>query len=132
MDKICRICLDTDSVQPSGGISDNIQSSANFISPCHCKGSLEFVHKDCLDSWRLSSSSRLEKCTVCMHSYNYKIPVRYIVKSRFRFLYSTYFKPVQIYGYVKHVAHFLLYLIYNILEIVLLLIVLFFLIPRIP
>jgi E3 ubiquitin-protein ligase DOA10 len=36
---ICRNCHDTD--------------GDDFIAPCNCKGSIKFVHRKCLDEWRL-------------------------------------------------------------------------------
>ncbi|XP_019155115.1 PREDICTED: uncharacterized protein LOC109151980 [Ipomoea nil] len=37
----CRICLDSDT-----------REGDELISPCRCKGSQEFVHRECLDHWR--------------------------------------------------------------------------------
>ena len=34
----CRICFDN-------------ENQENLISPCGCKGSSEFIHKDCLNTW---------------------------------------------------------------------------------
>lgn len=54
----CRICLD---------------ESANrydFIAPCNCKGSAQFVHRECLDKWRSAREDKaFSKCTECLREY---------------------------------------------------------------
>ncbi len=52
---LCRICLDDT-------ITDNI------VSPCNCTGSQKYVHKNCLDTWRLASNKRTT-CTTCKVDY---------------------------------------------------------------
>jgi len=55
-DRACRICLDTESEE------DN-----PLISPCRCSGSMRFVHRACLDEWRIScfNPKALVSCTTC-------------------------------------------------------------------
>jgi hypothetical protein len=60
--KTCRICLDDDSPE-------------TMIAPCKCRGSSKWVHRDCLDEWRLQESDRaFSKCTECLFDY-YMQPV---------------------------------------------------------
>ena len=55
--KICRICLEDDEPQ-------------TMIAPCKCKGSSKWVHRDCLDEWRLHEKDRaFSKCTECLFEY---------------------------------------------------------------
>jgi len=55
----CRICHMTSSC----GVS------ADLISPCRCKGSLKFVHNECLDMWFRASGKHT--CEVCRFQYSY-------------------------------------------------------------
>lgn len=51
----CRIChCDAD-------------SDANLISPCHCSGSLRFVHQSCLQQW--IKSSDIKCCELCKFAF---------------------------------------------------------------
>ncbi|XP_059609317.1 E3 ubiquitin-protein ligase MARCHF2-like, partial [Phlebotomus argentipes] len=38
-----------------------------LISPCHCKGSLEFVHMQCLEKWLNACGSTI--CELCRYQY---------------------------------------------------------------
>lgn len=44
-----------------------------LISPCHCKGTMRFVHRGCLNLWRMNSSraDSYYKCEQCFHSYKF-------------------------------------------------------------
>lgn len=54
----CRICLEEDIL-------------SNLISPCFCRGSNKFVHKQCLDQWRAVSGfdNNSSKCPTCKFEY---------------------------------------------------------------
>ena len=52
---VCRICQTNNSQEP-------------LISPCHCKGSMAYVHLSCLERW-LNQSSR-NYCELCMYHFN--------------------------------------------------------------
>ena len=56
---LCRFCLGTN------------QSQKNpLISPCQCKGSMEFVHFKCLNRWRHVDIGRNGlTCSLCMTNY---------------------------------------------------------------
>lgn len=60
---VCRIC------------HVNQISGENLISPCHCKGSLGFVHLSCLERW-LNQSGR-SNCELCGFKYNSVRTLRY-------------------------------------------------------
>jgi len=55
-ERACRICLDTESEE------DN-----PLISPCRCSGSMRYVHRACLDQWRITcfNPKALVSCTTC-------------------------------------------------------------------
>lgn len=61
-DRMCRICL--------GGACD---SPSRLISPCRCKGSMRFVHLDCLNQWRTTSAkkSAFYQCDQCKFKYSF-------------------------------------------------------------
>ncbi|XP_055611794.1 E3 ubiquitin-protein ligase MARCHF2 isoform X2 [Uranotaenia lowii] len=50
-------------------------ATENLISPCRCKGSLRYVHRDCLEQWL--SRSGLSYCELCLHRYQTYTTLRY-------------------------------------------------------
>lgn len=76
--KQCRICLETE---------------GELITPCNCKGTIKYVHRECLQKWRTTlpinvfNNKRDIQCEVCHKYYefenlyedkNYKLP-EYII-----------------------------------------------------
>jgi len=56
--RICRICLESDHPE-------------DMIAPCKCKGSSRWVHRQCLDQWRIHETDRaFSKCTECLFDYH--------------------------------------------------------------
>ena len=43
-----------------------------MIRPCHCAGSLAYVHIDCLNHWRSTSAAAYDKCSICHFHYRTK------------------------------------------------------------
>eukprot|EP00249_Psilotum_nudum_P019756 c27405_g1_i3 orf=324-977(+) len=65
----CRICLES---EPS--FSDEL------IAPCMCKGTQQFVHRECLDHWRsVKEGFAFSHCTTCKAQFHLRlqIPVDY-------------------------------------------------------
>jgi hypothetical protein len=61
--KECRICLEDD-------------NEDDMIAPCKCKGSSQWVHRECLDLWRINEKDRaFSKCTECLFQYHMQ-PIR--------------------------------------------------------
>jgi hypothetical protein len=60
----CRICLETDDIN-------------DMISPCGCRGSALYIHRDCLDDYIRYYPSR--RCSVCNQSFyirdTWRLPV---------------------------------------------------------
>ncbi|KRH91797.1 Protein involved in mRNA turnover and stability, partial [Pseudoloma neurophilia] len=59
------------------------QSNGQLISPCSCKGSIKFVHYQCLKRWRLKKQLKeIKYCEQCYEEYkiqdDYKISKRVI------------------------------------------------------
>ena len=64
-EKICRICLEgTDNTEPF--------HEGHLISPCQCRGTSAWVHRGCLDRWRVTQEDRaFSQCTECAFPYEY-------------------------------------------------------------
>lgn len=58
----CRICQSTELECPD----------LPLIRPCNCRGSLAFVHVECLNQWRATSATALTTCSVCGFTYKTK------------------------------------------------------------
>lgn len=59
-EKSCRICLDDDSPE-------------TMIAPCQCSGSSRWVHRECLDAWRVQEKDRaFSQCTECLFQYHFE------------------------------------------------------------
>lgn len=57
----CRICY------------DDLGSLTDSIRPCKCAGTSAFVHRVCLDTWRLGSfANALTQCPSCKTDYKFK------------------------------------------------------------
>ena len=55
----CRICW-----EPQTDLSNVL------ISPCHCNGSMKWIHRDCLAKW--IETSKHKQCQECHYKYKYK------------------------------------------------------------
>lgn len=75
-EKCCRICLEPD-------------ERNNLIAPCLCSGTQKWVHRNCLNQWRITKEDKaFSRCTECLQLYTF-FPVeednsRY--SSRLRFI----------------------------------------------
>ncbi|KAG8925016.1 hypothetical protein FRC02_009971 [Tulasnella sp. 418] len=60
----CRICFLTSAEAPD---------LAPLISPCDCKGSMQYVHSGCINKWRGTSGSKEDfwSCTQCRAQYRF-------------------------------------------------------------
>ena len=58
---MCRICF-----------AGEEEGLGKLISPCLCRGSMRFVHLECLTQWRLSSANPLSffECDNCKYRYH--------------------------------------------------------------
>ena len=71
-DKLCRICLQPDDPE-------------DMIAPCRCKGGSKWVHRDCLDEWRIHEHDRaFSACTECGFQYHF-VPTNHRRRLRARF-----------------------------------------------
>ncbi|GMH59551.1 hypothetical protein TrLO_g7111 [Triparma laevis f. longispina] len=76
----CRICF---------GNADS--SNSPLISPCHCRGTQQFVHLNCLNHWRRSTTNpaALRQCQTCQYQYNIARSKLSIVICDHRTIYSV-------------------------------------------
>ena len=59
-EKICRICL---------------EGEGNLINVCNCKGTMAFVHKECIEMW-INTTNIVEnqkKCQICKSEFNFNL-----------------------------------------------------------
>ncbi|CAG8589043.1 5427_t:CDS:1, partial [Diversispora eburnea] len=73
--KFCKICQEPELIeeQEDGTI---IYEKGKLISPCKCKGSLQYVHLDCLNKWRTTNlrPDASYQCEVCKYNYKFYRP----------------------------------------------------------
>ncbi|XP_065370194.1 E3 ubiquitin-protein ligase MARCHF8 [Calliphora vicina] len=70
---VCRIC-------------HNSEDPDKLVSPCLCKGSLTYVHINCLERW--ISMSRCTICELCQFQYSTEQTLRYSLYQSLRMWYS--------------------------------------------
>ncbi|XP_026842481.1 E3 ubiquitin-protein ligase MARCH4 isoform X1 [Drosophila persimilis] len=70
---VCRICHNGDNPE-------------QLVSPCLCKGSLTYVHVQCLERW--ISTSHCTLCELCQFQYNTEQTLRYSCLQSLRIWYS--------------------------------------------
>jgi len=58
--KTCRICISN-------------EDKNDLIQPCECIGSVQFVHRSCLDKWRTMSHHAYIRCEICLYQYELEI-----------------------------------------------------------
>ena len=68
-EKVCRMCLSSELELGEDGMS-----LGRLIAPCHCDGSMRYVHDTCLDQWRRKSaaSEAARVCGQCHARYRFK------------------------------------------------------------
>ncbi|CAG8618945.1 2149_t:CDS:1 [Acaulospora colombiana] len=69
--KFCKICQETEDTTDSSSHAKN-----RLISPCKCKGSLQYVHLSCLNEWRATTlrQDASYRCEVCKYEYRFYRP----------------------------------------------------------
>lgn len=57
-EQVCRICLENDHLN-------------NLIYPCRCTGNSKYIHKHCLNEWRIlnANNDRFHKCEICDYRF---------------------------------------------------------------
>ena len=64
---VCRICLDHEDT-PSNPL----------LRPCRCRGSMAYVHRNCLNEWRRQSihPNSIYQCDTCKFEYRFATAIR--------------------------------------------------------
>ena len=70
----CRICLDNE---------QNIETG-NFIKPCRCTGTMEWVHDECLKTWIVAKENEINAaaCELCGTSFNMRFKLENVFYPR--------------------------------------------------
>mmetsp|Transcript_34499 Transcript_34499/g.33693 ORF Transcript_34499/g.33693 Transcript_34499/m.33693 type:complete len:181 (-) Transcript_34499:39-581(-) len=98
---ICRICL---------------ASEAPLISPCKCKGSMSFVHEECLVTWLVASGKKeCELCKSSLQLYEELTDLKEIIKRTIRYLFEDKKRLVKLMLYCIYVW-FLRYKLFSLLK----------------
>lgn len=95
---ICRFCL-----------ASKITQANPLISPCNCKGSLEFVHLKCLNRWRQMDVTRNSRtCFLCLTNYRLLQPFQFeqIPENQTMWLYCLNYPGLLLlaYNYIYAIA----------------------------
>ncbi|CAG8626466.1 12788_t:CDS:1 [Acaulospora colombiana] len=98
--RFCKICQEPEQPELLESSQDNTDNSLQLsyakdrlISPCKCKGSLQYVHLSCLNEWR-STTLRQDasyRCEVCKYEYKFYRPKLAKVLESAIFLHTTTF-----------------------------------------
>ncbi|CAG8556672.1 2896_t:CDS:1 [Acaulospora morrowiae] len=77
--KFCKICQEPELLDTSHDENENLHlpyTKDRLISPCKCKGSLEYVHLSCLNKWRNNPvrHDASYRCEVCKYEYKFYRP----------------------------------------------------------
>lgn len=84
----CRYCLSEADTQ-------------NMVSPCKCKGGIQYVHKECLLEWIKTKISQEHSCEICQTPY--KLVFR--DHSLKRVLFTQFFRLLCIYLFIGYIAY---------------------------
>lgn len=66
-DAACRVCnvIAAEAMQ--------CEPCNEVLSPCACRGSLQWICRACLDNWRSRTCSNAARCELCRSSYSYEL-----------------------------------------------------------
>ena len=100
--KRCKICF------------ESAKKRRPLISPCLCKGSMAYVHEDCLQKWYSMEPERGLKCSVCLEELaTYSLIKLESIRSDFREMdIFLYYRPYFIFS-VINLSHLLISQGYN-------------------
>ncbi|KAL4197600.1 hypothetical protein AMTRI_Chr04g251930 [Amborella trichopoda] len=68
----CLICIKKAHITSSPLL---IRLPLDFITPCKCKGTSKYVHRECLDHWRAIKGFAFAHCTTCKSPYHLRVHV---------------------------------------------------------
>lgn len=86
-EKICKICHSSE------------EDESRFAHPCKCKGSLKYIHTECLNEWIKLTNTK--KCDICNYPFKFQkkfkidtprnLPIKYVILFIFKVLWSAVF-----------------------------------------
>ncbi|KAG6485224.1 hypothetical protein ZIOFF_053757 [Zingiber officinale] len=89
-------------------------SGRDFISPCKCKGTSKYVHRECLDHWRsVKEGFAFAHCTTCKAPYYLRVHVH--VDRKWRVLKFRFFVTrdiLVVFAAVQLIVSLLAYVVY--------------------
>nr|GMD78800.1 E3 ubiquitin-protein ligase MARCH1 [Ipomoea batatas] len=72
----CRICFD-----------NHTREGDELIAPCRCKGSQEFVHRECLDNWRsVGEGFAFTHCSTCKAAFRLQVKELIVVSGGYMYI----------------------------------------------
>mmetsp|Transcript_4983 Transcript_4983/g.6165 ORF Transcript_4983/g.6165 Transcript_4983/m.6165 type:complete len:1227 (+) Transcript_4983:143-3823(+) len=84
--------------------------SQPLLHPCKCRGSIKYIHQDCLLEWLKHSNKSTKKCDICNTPYKFRtiydpqmperIPIKYIWGKFLEVVSSTTIKSLSIFLYI--------------------------------
>ena len=84
--------------------------SQPLLHPCKCRGSIKYIHQDCLLEWLKHSNKSTKKCDICNTPYKFRtihdpqmperIPIKYIWGKFIEVISSTTIKSLSIFLYI--------------------------------
>ncbi|ELQ76127.1 hypothetical protein THOM_0887 [Trachipleistophora hominis] len=99
--KTCWICLRTDNTEDKDeedGVSEQAPSD-EWIRPCHCKGSIKWVHSRCFYKYIMNQTKSKLRCIFCQTKYN--IIIRdYLFIHIFEFLNSFFMNVILAFSFL--------------------------------
>uniref|UniRef100_A0A7S2NER4 RING-CH-type domain-containing protein n=1 Tax=Alexandrium andersonii TaxID=327968 RepID=A0A7S2NER4_9DINO len=89
--EICRICLDT------------ATSDDELIAPCLCSGSMKYVHRGCLDRWRIEGfgPETFSRCGTCKANFRIEHDYKSALGQTVRYLAGQLGALVSVVGFLS-------------------------------
>lgn len=110
--KFCKICQESEESGSSNALDSETYEKGKLISPCKCKGSLQYVHIGCLNQWR-HSNVRAEasyRCEVCKYEYRfYRTRIAKIFSSSFTLHFLTLTLLLSIIYLISYIVKLILH-----------------------
>lgn len=72
-----------------------------YAAPCKCKGSLKYIHKECLNEWLTlcQKTNKAKKCDICHHPFNFKKKFREGAPEGLPFYYILLYFAKRLFNY---------------------------------
>merc|ERR1719401_2760202 len=71
----------TSRVDSSGACRLCFEEGGELIAPCLCKGTSKWIHRSCLNTWRVSGSNPRALTNCCECGFQYRLQLRRVISS---------------------------------------------------